>query len=83
MDITVRFYAGILGMPLVATLRAGPMRHYFFKLGTGTTVAFFEVTGAETFSKPAGAPSSRVIQFDHVAFGVPDEEALVALIKQF
>ncbi|MDG2427297.1 MAG: VOC family protein [Acidimicrobiales bacterium] len=82
MDITVRFYAGILGMPLVATLRAGPMRHYFFKLGTGTTVAFFEVTGAETFSKPAGAPSSRVIQFDHVAFGVPDEEALVALQRR-
>ncbi|GIT46420.1 MAG: hypothetical protein Ct9H300mP12_10050 [Acidimicrobiales bacterium] len=57
MDATVRFYAGVLAMPLVATLRAGPMRHYFFELGPGNTIAFFEVPGAETFSKPAGAPS--------------------------
>ena len=66
MDATVRFYVGVLGMPLVATLRAGPMRHYFFELGPGNTIAFFEVPDAETFSKPAGAPSSRAIQFDHV-----------------
>jgi|TARA_B100001971_G_scaffold87656_1_gene80981 catechol 2,3-dioxygenase-like lactoylglutathione lyase family enzyme len=79
MDATVRFYVGVLGMPLVATLRAGPMRHYFFELGPGNTIAFFEVTGAETFSKPAGAPSARAIQFDHVSFGLHDEAALIAL----
>ncbi len=79
MDATVRFYVGVLGMPLVATLRAGPMRHYFFELGPGNTIAFFEVPGAETFSKPAGAPSTRAIQFDHVSFGLPDEAALTAL----
>ena len=50
MDVTVRFYVGVLGMPLVATLMAGPMRHYFFKLGPGNTIAFFEVADAETFS---------------------------------
>src|SRR5439155_26394986 len=32
MDATVRFYAGVLGMRLVATTMAGPMRHYFFEL---------------------------------------------------
>ena len=79
MDTTVRFYVGVLGMPLVATLRAGPMRHYFFELGPGNTIAFFEVPGAETFSKPAGAPTSRAIQFDHVSFGLDDEAALIAL----
>lgn len=79
MDTTVRFYAGVLGMPLVATLRAGPMRHYFFDLGPGNTIAFFEVEGAETFFKPAGARTSRAIQFDHVSFAVDDEAALVAL----
>ena len=79
MDATVRFYVGVLAMPLVATLRAGPMRHYFFELGPGNTIAFFEVPGAETFSKPAGAPSSRAIQFDHVSFAVDDEAALVTL----
>ncbi|HBL08851.1 MAG TPA: VOC family protein [Acidimicrobiia bacterium] len=79
MDATVRFYVGVLGMPLVSTLRAGPMRHYFFDLGPGNTIAFFEVQGAGTFSKPAGAPTTRVIQFDHVSFAVDDEAALVAL----
>tara|TARA_B100001123_G_scaffold157076_1_gene181876 strand:+ start:11644 stop:12141 length:498 start_codon:yes stop_codon:yes gene_type:complete len=82
MDVTVRFYVGVLGMPLVATLRAGPMRHYFFELGPGNTIAFFEVPGAETFAKPAGAPTSRAIQFDHVAFGVADEAALVELQRR-
>jgi len=82
MDTTVRFYVGVLGMPLVATLRAGPMRHYFFELGPGNTVAFFEVSGTETFSKPAGAPSQRPIQFDHVAFAVADEPALIALRRR-
>jgi catechol 2,3-dioxygenase-like lactoylglutathione lyase family enzyme len=82
MDATVRFYAGVLDMPLVATLRAGPMRHYFFQLGAGNTIAFFEVAGAETFSKPAGLVTDRAIQFDHVSFGVDDEAALYALQRR-
>jgi catechol 2,3-dioxygenase-like lactoylglutathione lyase family enzyme len=79
MDATVRFYVGVLGMPLVATLMAGPMRHYFFEIGHGNTVAFFEVAGAETFSKGAGSPTDRVIQLDHIAFDVADEAALETL----
>ncbi len=59
MDATVRFYAGVLGMRLVATLMAGPMRHYFFEMAGGNTVAFFESKGMETFAKPAGEPSAR------------------------
>ena len=58
MDATVRFYAGVLGMRLVATTRAGPMRHYFFEMGPENTVAFFEIKGIGTFAKPAGAPPS-------------------------
>src|SRR5205085_3050744 len=42
MDKTVRFYHGVLGMRLVATLSAGPLRHYFFEIGPENTVAFFE-----------------------------------------
>src|SRR4029077_10955742 len=41
MDATVRFYHGVLGMRLVATVMAGPMRHYFFETAPGHTVAFF------------------------------------------
>lgn len=82
MDETVRFYAGVLGMPLVATLMAGPMRHYFFEMGPEQTVAFFEVEGAETFTKPAGARLTRPIQLDHLSFNVPDENALDTLRKR-
>jgi catechol 2,3-dioxygenase-like lactoylglutathione lyase family enzyme len=79
MDATVRFYAGVLGMRLVATVMAGPMRHYFFELGPENTIAFFEMEEMETFAKPAGAKPSRTIQFDHVSFNLPDERALLEL----
>lgn len=79
MDATVRFYAGILGMRVVATTMAGPMRHYFFEIGPQNTVAFFEVAGIETFAKGAGAPPDRPIQLDHLSFNVPDEAALEQL----
>jgi catechol 2,3-dioxygenase-like lactoylglutathione lyase family enzyme len=79
MDATVRFYAGVLGMRVVATTRAGPMRHYFFEIGPENTVAFFEIKGIGTFAKPAGAPPSQAIQFDHLSFNLPDERALLDL----
>ncbi len=76
MDATVRFYTGVLGMPLVTTLMAGPMRHYFFEMAPGNTVAFFEVDGAETFDKGAGSPAPHPIQLDHLSFNLADEDAL-------
>jgi catechol 2,3-dioxygenase-like lactoylglutathione lyase family enzyme len=79
MDATVRFYHGVLGMRLVATTMAGPMRHYFFEMGPQNTIAFFEWEGHETFAKPAGVPSSKALQLDHLSFNLPDEEALHAL----
>jgi catechol 2,3-dioxygenase-like lactoylglutathione lyase family enzyme len=82
MDATVRFYAGVLGMRLVATTMAGPMRHYFFEMAGGNTIAFFEVKDMETFAKPAGGPSDRAIQLDHISFDVPDEHALEMLRKR-
>lgn len=82
MDATVRFYHGVLGMRLVATLKAGPMRHYFFEIGPGNTVAFFEVEQAAPFAIPAGIPDQRKSQFDHLSFNLPDEDALVALQRR-
>jgi len=81
MDATVRFYAGVLGMRVVATTMAGPMRHYFFEIAPQNTVAFFEVTGTETFDKGAGSPPPLPIpiQMDHLAFNLPDEDALEQL----
>jgi catechol 2,3-dioxygenase-like lactoylglutathione lyase family enzyme len=80
MDATVRFYHGVLGMRLVASVMAGPMRHYFFEIGPENTIAFFEVDGADTFAAPAGIPDRlRKAQFDHLSFNVADEDALVEL----
>ena len=79
MDQTVRFYHGVLGMRLVATLMAGPMRHYFFEIGAGNTVAFFEWKGIGTFAKPAGWRVEQALQLDHISFNLPAHEDLIAL----
>jgi catechol 2,3-dioxygenase-like lactoylglutathione lyase family enzyme len=79
MDATVRFYHGVLGMRLVATLMAGPMRHYFFEIAPGNTVAFFEWEGAGTFAKPAGWQVDQTLQFDHLSFNLPSHDELLAL----
>ena len=81
MDATVRFYHGVLGARLAATIGTPQFRHYFFEFGEQNTVAFFEYTGFEvsSFAKPAGIPDARAPQFDHLSFNLPDEEALLSL----
>jgi catechol 2,3-dioxygenase-like lactoylglutathione lyase family enzyme len=81
MDATVRFYHGVLGAPLVATIGTPGFRHYFFELGNQQTLAFFEYKDAaiEPFAKPAGIPDPRAIQFDHLSMNLPDERSLEAL----
>ena len=81
MDRTVRFYQGVLGARLVATIGTPAFRHYFFEFGPEQTVAFFEYRDAEIepFAKPAGVPDRRAVQFDHLSFNLPDEHALEAL----
>lgn len=81
MDATTRFYHGVLGARLVATVATEAFRHYFFEFGPGSTVAFFQYHGAEieTYAKPAGVPYPQASQFDHLALALPDEEALLAL----
>ncbi len=81
MDQTVRFYVGVLGARLVATVGTDTFRHYFFEFGAGCTIAFFEYTGVEPgfYAKPAGVPHPSASQFDHLALGLADEEALLEL----
>ncbi|MDT7572127.1 MAG: hypothetical protein QOE05_2301 [Actinomycetota bacterium] len=85
MDATVRFYDAVLGMELVGTLGNGDpnepylYRHYFFHLGDGQTLAFFEWPGIDTGEKkPAGIPAPGR-EFDHVSFNVPTVDDLLAL----
>lgn len=81
MDTTTRFWHGVLGARLVATVGNESFRHYFFDVGNGATVAFFEYRNHEVdgFAKPAGVPDDRAIQFDHVSLNLPDAEAMQAL----
>ena len=81
MDATVRFYHGVLGARLVATIGTPQFRHYFFEFGAQNTVAFFEYRGLalERLAKPAGVPDPRAVQFDHLSFNLPDEHALLEL----
>ena len=81
MDATVRFYHGVLGARLVAHLGNRSFRHYFFEIGPQNTIAFFEYRDVELqpFAKPAGVPDPRAVQFDHISFNLPDEEALLNL----
>jgi catechol 2,3-dioxygenase-like lactoylglutathione lyase family enzyme len=78
MDATVRFYHGVLGARLAATVGTPAFRHYFFDFGPQCTVAFFEYVdlAIEPFAKPAGVPDPRAVQFDHLALNLPDENAL-------
>lgn len=78
MDATVRFYHGVLGMRVVATVAAPAFKHYFFDIGAGNTLAFFEWHGHDVgvIEKPAGIAPDLPTQFDHVSFNLPDEQAL-------
>jgi catechol 2,3-dioxygenase-like lactoylglutathione lyase family enzyme len=84
MDATVRFYHGVLGARLVATIATPQFRHYFFEFGAQNTLAFFEYHGVplEGFAKPAGVPDPRAVQFDHLSFNLPDEDALLDLRRR-
>ncbi len=81
MDATVRFWHGVLGARLVATLGTPSFRHYFFEVGTGNTVAFFEYADQplDSYAKPAGVPYPKASQFDHLSLNLPDEDALLRL----
>jgi catechol 2,3-dioxygenase-like lactoylglutathione lyase family enzyme len=83
MDTTVRFYRDVLGMRLVGTTGDPssdyPYRHYFFSLGPGSTIAFFEWPDAELpAGKDSGIPASG-IQFDHVSINVSSQADLDGL----
>ena len=83
LDSTVRFYHGLLGMPLVAGVGTNPMhgRHYLFDAG-GFLVGFFEHPTHEASPAPAGWSRAFGFQpgaFQHLALALADESWLEAL----
>lgn len=89
MDATVKFYNGLLDMPLVVTLAlpepdpfnglipvrgdVAGTRHYFFDCGNGASLAFFSWN--ETFGDIN--PDEGVMH--HISLGIGSEEELYAL----
>ncbi len=77
MDKTIRFWRDLLGMRLVAGLGQPGYRHYFFEISPNDLIAFFEWEGVEPMiKKEHGRPVSGRFGFDHVSFGVEEEEDL-------
>jgi catechol 2,3-dioxygenase-like lactoylglutathione lyase family enzyme len=83
MDLTVRFWHGVLDAKLVATIGNADFRHYFFDVGAAT-VAFFEYRDHEVaaVTKPAGVFDARAGHFDHLSLNLPSHEALASLQKR-
>ena len=82
MDGTVRFYRDVLEMPLVATVSTPDGRHYFFSIGSGAAIAFFEWPDVELPArKDAGVPGSGR-QFDHVSVRVESDADLDRISKR-
>ncbi len=91
MKMTIDFYAGVLGMPLVGAIkveegvdRGNPkfpnIRHYFFDMGNDSMLAFFEIPKG---AKPRGDRDA-IGTMQHVSFvATPDVQlALKARLEQ-
>ena len=80
---TADFYSRILGMELASTImddhvpstgEAFPYFHIFFRMGDGSTMAFFECTA---LPPPAAASHPAYDTFDHIALEVSDTAELL------
>jgi catechol 2,3-dioxygenase-like lactoylglutathione lyase family enzyme len=79
-EATTDFYTRIMGMPLVCTVmddhlpstgNRTPYFHTFFRMGDGSTIAFFESPGLAA-SPPM--PDPAFDNFNHLALEVPTKE---------
>jgi catechol 2,3-dioxygenase-like lactoylglutathione lyase family enzyme len=87
MKVTIDFYCGVLGMPLIHAMRVPPglgtgpgnrgnppfenLRHYFFDMGNDSTLAFFEIPKGV---KPHGDRDA-IATMQHCAFATSAEGA--------
>lgn len=77
MDRTIRFWRDLLGMRLVAGLGQPGYRHYFFEISENDLLAFFEWPDVEPVEeKDHGYPVKGPVVFDHISFGVENEDQL-------
>lgn len=81
MAATVRFYAGVLGLPLIKTIElpGGKGQHFFFDAGGGATIAFFWFPDAPAaqpgvVQAPRGGGVSAHGSMNHLALTVAPED---------
>ncbi|GBC60140.1 glyoxalase/bleomycin resistance/dioxygenase fami ly protein [Desulfonema ishimotonii] len=80
MNRTIRFWRDLLGMRLVAGLGHPGYRHYFFEISAHDMIAFFEWPDVTPIpEKDHGVPVRGPFAFDHISFGVGDDDDLWAL----
>ena len=81
MDATVRFWHGVLRAELVGTVGTPQFRHYFFRIGDSSAVAFFEYADTEVprVEKVAGIFDPLTPQLDHISLNLADDAALLAM----
>jgi len=84
MDETLLFWRDLLGMRLIAGLGKPGYRQYFLQVSDHDMIAFFEWPGVSpVVEKEHGRPAKGPFAFDHVAFGVQDEDELWKLKERF
>jgi len=88
-EATHAFYTGKLGMPLVHTENHrqgdGYFRHFFFDMGNGDYLAFFQIedVGEEKDYKTAVSLGAGLpVWVNHIAFRLDTEEELGAMVEQ-
>ena len=89
MEATRRFYEDVLGMPMVAAVKASldhgagreePFLHCFFEMGDGSCLAFFQ------FLPDAYGPADKLPQDGidhHIAVSVPEFDDIVRFKAKF
>ncbi|MEC4675819.1 MAG: VOC family protein [Nitrospirota bacterium] len=77
MDATIRFWRDLLGMRLISGFGKPGYRQYFFEITENDMIAFFEWPGVESArEKEHGRPVKGPFIFDHVSFGLENEDDL-------
>jgi len=88
-EATYEFYAQKLGMPLIRTENHrqgdGFFRHFFFDMGGGECMAFFEVNGVgekPEYSTKISLGNGLPVWVNHIAFRLDTLEELEAMTKR-
>ncbi len=85
LETTARFWRDALGLPLTGQIHHDGFKHWFFQVTPTDSIAFFEYsedTPEHIATKRPGVVPTDGRHLDHLALGVPDDDALESLRKR-